>query len=275
MIRSIKFKPSHYAAQLVCIGMRKLAFPEEPSLTVLFGPNGCGKSTMIRGLGEGSATTGGWSRPPEPTDYPFRKSGDYEKDYDVHRYLSRSAEVDWDGTPTMLLDAAASDQKPLYLEESTDGLAQNPMDDNLHKLFSSPSSGQWRMARMNELELAFGKPSYPDLRKPLWQDHNDIWQRAGKALAGYVRKLKPTKIPTLLLDEPDRSLSITNAIALYTGYLPRLARNVQIVVATHSPFVLDIECNLVDMKPGYAEECRKAMDRLARLTGKDRKDGSR
>ena len=66
----------------------------------------------------------------------------------------------------------------------------------------------------------------------------------------------------LMLDEPDRSLSIPNTVGLWCGFLPRLAKTCQVVVASHSPFALDVPgANVIEMHEGYLDMCRKAMEK--------------
>ena len=261
MVRSIQFVTSHYAAKLPCIGNRKFAFPDK-GLIVLFGPNGCGKSTLLRGIAHGtSSERGGWSRPPKPSP------GRAEKPMD--QILEQwGAVVDWDGTASLYLDSSASDNAPRDLEENSDGLAEGDgeiMDTNIRRIFSPSSSGLWRVSRLNKALDSLRQGRIPDLSVAQWQEHN--WAEAGRKFAEHVMSLKPTETPALLLDEPERSLSISNAIHLFHKVLLVTGSLVQVIVATHSPFVLDLSGNshvhIIDMQKGYADECRSALQAIS------------
>ena len=265
MIRSIQFAASHYAARLPCIGTRKIAFPEK-GLIVLFGPNGCGKSTLLRGMAHGtSAERGGWSRPPEPS------LGSSEKP--VGQILERwGAVVDWDGTASLYLDSSASDNTPHDLETNSDGLAEGDgeiMDTNIRRIFFPSSSGLWRVSRLNKALDSLRGGHIPDLSIAQWQERkfNALWMEAGKKFEDHAKSLKPTEIPALLLDEPERSLSIGNSIKLFHDVLLAVGGMVQVFVATHSPFVLDLagdpRVHIVDMQAGYVDECRSALRKIS------------
>ena len=263
MIRSIQFVTSHYAAKLPCIGTKRLAFPGK-GLIVLFGPNGCGKSTLLRGMAMGSACArGGWSKAPEPSLGGGGKP--------MNQILEQwGAVVDWDGTASLYLDSSASDQNPRDLEDSPDGLeeggSQN-MHSNILRIFSPSSSGLWRVSRLNKALDSLREGRIPDLSFPQWQDANSTWAAAGCKFAEYVKTLHPTETPALLLDEPERSLSISNAIKLFHKVLLVTGSLVQVFVATHSPFVLDLavhsHVHLIDMQEGYADECRSALRKIS------------
>jgi AAA domain, putative AbiEii toxin, Type IV TA system len=271
VIRSIQFVTSHYAAKLPCIGTGRFAFPEK-GLIVLFGPNGCGKSTLLRGMAHGtSSERGGWSRPPEPS------LGSAERP--MGQILERwGSVVGWDGTASLYLDSSASDSVPHDLEENSDGLAESDsetMDTNIRRIFAPASSGLWRVSRLNKALDSLREGRIPDLSLPQWQDANPAWAEAGRKFADHVKALKPTETPALLLDEPERSLSISNAIKLFHEVLLTAGRMVQVFVATHSPFVLDLgvhsHVHVIDMQAGYADECRSSLQAICHGFGERKK----
>ena len=273
MIRSIQFVTSHYAARLPCIGTGRFTFPEK-GLIVLFGPNGCGKSTLLRGMAHGtSSERGGWSRPLEPS------LGSNERP--MSQILERWESVgDWDGTASLYLDSGASDRNPRDLEDSPDGLEEDEsqMHANILRLLAPASSGLWRVSRLNKALDSLREGRIPDLSLPQWQDANSTWAEAGRKFADHVKSLKPTETPALLLDEPERSLSISNSIKLFHEVLLTAGRMVQVFVATHSPFVLDLgahsHVHIIDMQAGYADECRSALQVISSGWKTARKEGS-
>lgn len=263
MIRSISFKPDFYASKLECIGDRKFEFPQCPSLTFLYGPNGCGKSTIIKGLARGSSILekGGWSSPPEPLQY-----GIGEDKSDPLKVLGKNADVDWDGTPSIFMDSSASDNTGGTLELE-DGIGDSFMS-GVMKATGGGSSGEWRLNRLVELVKMLNKKQYQDLTVPIWQDMNSSWSGAGTSFSAYVKKLKNTGIPTVLLDEPDRSLSMVRSHELVSGLLPKMAKDLQVIVATHSFFCLFVDnANVIDLQDGYASETKRLLKRMLRRSG--------
>ena len=130
------------------------------------------------------------------------------------------------------------------------------------RIFSPSSSGLWRVSRLNKALDSLREGRIPDLSFPQWQDANSTWAAAGCKFAEYVKTLHPTETPALLLDEPERSLSISNAIKLFHKVLLVTGSLVQVFVATHSPFALDLTAphvHIVDMQEGYADECRASL----------------
>ena len=264
MIKDFKVK-SGFAANLPCLKGR---FTFTKGLNVLFGPNGCGKSTTLKIIAAycgirttGSMGCGGWSRFPDPMD--LRR--DFDDKIKLPAALKNmspgkcEAKVGWDGTASFLNHSMEDRPQGSALfdsaEESNDGMTD--MMEQIGVMVSRPSSGQLRLHEIGKIVKAALNP--PDLTKIPDKDVNINWSGAWNAFATYVKTLERTGPVTLLLDEPDKSLSIESQIYLWKHLFPKMTNKVQLIVATHSPFSVDIEANFVDMQEGYLEETRKAI----------------
>lgn len=73
-----------------------------------------------------------------------------------------------------------------------------------------------------------------------------------------LRGSLPKQRPTLLLDEPTRSFDLPHEIEFFRT-LPLLAKDVQLIVATHSPYALFGmgDARYIETEPGCVERCRE------------------
>jgi hypothetical protein len=134
--------------------------------------------------------------------------------------------------------------------------------ETIGEMLSRPSLGQKRIYRLNLL-MKHSK-SVPDLMvlPPEHKGYNDTWRRPMEAFVRYIKTLPRTGPSTLLLDEPDRSLSIPMQVSLWNNVMPKLAEKFQVIAATHCLFALAFKDALIDFKKGYTEECIAAMKKI-------------
>jgi predicted ATPase len=226
----------------------------KPGLNVLFGPNGCGKTTALNIAAAYSAVKqdGGWTTHPAPLDVKGTYDGKHNfptcfKEMCVGKI---EAEVEWDGTPTYYSSAKAETVVPhAFADEHDDMMNQ------LSVMFAKPSSGQLRLHNLGKLIKGLKRP---DLMK-YNENTNDVWKACYQAFCDYVMTLPRNGQVTLLIDEPDRSLSLPTQFQLWTKIIPQWATLMQVVVATHSPFCLVSPANLIECVDGYADECRTSL----------------
>lgn len=255
---------SGYAAEIERL-KKEIQF--KPGLNILFGPNGCGKSSTIKIAGAYcSIKTAGW------TDFqdPFCvKTNNYRDTFKTISPGKCEAEVEWDGTPTLLADTSASDitQYSYFydsLKDSPDGMTS--MTDQLTVMKIKPSTGMLRFQQLKKYDSALNEP--PDLTKlpERAKNYNNVWLDAYRKFIDYVKPLNKTGIITFMMDEPDRSLSIEAQYAFWTNYIPKLLKkyNVQLIVATHCMFALShTNANWIEFEPNGVEKCFNIFKKFA------------
>lgn len=235
-----------------------------PSLNILFGPNGCGKSTLIQTL---AAYTGvnkqGWSGFVSPiAGFRFR---DENLPYpDIFKAIAPGdceARVEWDGYPTFCFDGVAVGKQPLSVADLGDSFVN--ILEGMEEMLFKPSIGLQVITRINRIPKIL--ENVPDITQHSqeYKNCNDFRRDSEDAFIKYVKSLRSresSKVVTILLDEIDRSLSIPNQQVLWGKFIPDLAKYYQVIAATHSPFALFQEiANYIEMEKGYIKACREAL----------------
>lgn len=124
------------------------------------------------------------------------------------------------------------------------------------------SSGQTTSQRLNAALNAIirGPKSWPTIE---WKvDKKATWLHGRtEQVDEYLKGTLPAGFqPTVLLDEPDRSLSMKLQAGLWTNLAAKFT-NIQIIAASHSPFALRLPgVNYIEMTPGYLAECEEVVD---------------
>lgn len=255
MIRSLKVLEG-FATKLPAIGKKTFEF--QKGINILFGPNACGKTTIINLVGAYSGTKAGWSKFIDP----FYAKEEYPGVFKTLAPGDCRAEAEWDGSPTFLMSPKTGDPLGSTLDESQDGLMS--MDMIVGEMMFKASSGQSRIMRLNK--LADVLKAVPDLKKRPgnYESVNSSWQAAMDKFVSYVKKLPRDGPATLLLDEVDQSVSIPVQKAFWLQGVPNLAKKFQLIIATHCPFALAHRDSggLVEMESGYVDASMSAIKAL-------------
>lgn len=261
MNHSIQFI-NGYAIHLPNIGNRRFEFG--PKLNVLYGPNGCGKTTILETLRSyNSIALAGWSRLPNPATIGAYNDGHFPHAFSGLHPARLTANVDWDGAPSFYNKGEIHLDTTWFFKNSAvmdDGFTTDV--EQLKLLTDKPSTGQFRINRLMRMMDMFKSP--PSIGDPDIQ-HMDRAARGGlDAARRYLSKLGPPGKIAALLDEPERALSIPAQFQLFE-MLALLSESCQIIVATHSVAWMSLDpsmLNLIDVQQGYADETRQVLSKI-------------
>ncbi len=262
MISSAKIT-SGYATKLPAVKDKTFEFT--PGLNVLFGPNGCGKTTVLRVTAAyAGCQNRGWST--ASIDELFKKPPPYPARFRYGAPGKCDAKIAWDGVPAFLHTVEVAMTGRL----SND---QDEFDEQVGSIISKASTGQSVINMLGRLQMYL--KSIPDLTdakrtmsidgETVQIDHvNDTWKDKIISFVEYVKSLPVPEVRrvTVFIDEPDNALSIPNQCLLWSKALPSLAHVHQVIVASHSPFALLPGPNTIEMTPGYVNECMDAIKAL-------------
>lgn len=239
-----------YAAKLPYFaGKKSIEFT--PGLNILFGPNGCGKSTVLNMLADTmAARQGGTSHVTQ--DYIRQTVDSYEKD--PAKQDSIGIKCIHDGQPVVFADT-----------RNTVGLIGGSFDDDFFDkglaevMTKNVSHGQRSMSRLNSaLETLVTPEKFPKsvVYKVSRKTVNSTWQAALDIVDSRMKGSIEPGPRTLLLDEPESNFSLVWQARLWKLLaLKAEAENFQVIVATHSPFALKIPtANYVDLDALYRVE---------------------
>lgn len=260
MINSIKVL-SGYASNLPCLRDRLFEFT--PGINILYGPNGCGKSSLLQIMGAYcgiDSKSGGWSKVPKPLDFIGVDEKVFPRDLCNLAPGKCTAEVKWDGTASFInssdADSAGKQSGHLFFDtdDSPDGITT--VEDQLASLWGKMSQGQTRSYKLNKLFHLLKTP--PKLTVNPHAKHNDVWSKTGQAFVDYIKSLNSTGRVSALIDEPEKSLSLDIQMLFWHLGLKFQAIKNQLIIASHSPFSLFVEdANIIDMEQGYATKSKE------------------
>jgi len=260
MIKSLQFTTG-FPVQYPHLKDRKFEFTS--GLNVLFGNVGSCKSTALKVMAAYCAIRiGGWSTVSEPSLIAYDSINHFPFCYRNFSPTKSDAIVEWGGEPTFYNDSEAmgkNDNSWFYqnAHQSSDGITTEA--EQMDILASRPSSGQYRIHKINKIMKIIQNP--PDLSIIPANISN---KELAKLETEYIQSLPRDGRITLLLDEPEKALSIPKQVELFNT-LTALSEHFQLIIATHSAFILDYKkANIIDVTPGYVKECKALVKKMGK-----------
>lgn len=258
-------------------------FKFEPGkVNIVFGPNGCGKTTILRAIAGNAGIDGdGMPRLVGPIDafgFGDEKTVDVYKDKYIHKLMCNTASVVWDGNVVYYDNFSKTMQNGYSAFGGLVGSALGSIEDEItfriggSKLSSGQKAG-WmfnKIAAMQEAGLTLKGITEDRMDKHC----NDVWKASYKAQTGYFSGLEnyDKQVPmTILFDEPEVNFDIPTVWGLYSQVFPGMCKEheTQIITVSHSPIVLSDGImnnelvNIVSLDEEYTEKVKTFLGKLS------------
>lgn len=268
MIKRVRIR-SGFAAELDCLKNRTFEFG--PRVTVIYGPNGCGKTSLLKIMAghtgittaAGFLTKAGWSGPPPLVDREIKK-GKFPMLFHKNTWGNCEALMTWDGMPCLYNSSSITDYatRPSHFMKPgkyVDGMTSP--EDYLAMIANNPSHGQRRLHGISRVakELKKIKNTIPYVSMRGCQ-----YELCEAHYVEYIRKLtnngQRRSRCTVLWDDPDRGLDLMSQFSLFGSALRTLSaeNGFQFIVATQSPIPALFPnydwLRIIEMQEGYLDQ---------------------
>lgn len=251
---------------------REFTFSND-KINVLFGPNACGKTTILRTLagfcGHDAIRGDGFPKQFKVDYYNIFEDDKDKMHEEVEKmFLKRTinpCEVDWDGSVVYYHNFENRHQTGTV--GGLCGSVFTSVGDELLWVMNrnTLNGGAKASVLFNKLfDVVKNKVSMESLFKGNYRD--DVYWSAypHKFYSAYPNFDKEAPM-TILLDEFDKGFDIINTKLMYDSILPQFkeACDCQLIIVTHSPLLLLSDCldkyNIIDVDKGYLEKCKQIL----------------
>lgn len=239
--------------------IKNRVFEFKKGLNIIVGPNGAMKSSLLKTLAAYCGIErGGYTNISEPSKLGAKYPGHYPLLY--RRYTpdkNTDASLEWDGTPTFYNDSDSLGKNDMTWfinpEQSSDGISTEA--EQMDVMATKPSSGQYRIHKINKIMQMLQNPPKLDSVPPYIISAEE--RLIAQYEVDYINKLPRNGPMTVLLDEPEKALSLEKQLELFQT-IAKLSEHFQVIMVSHSPFILFQKgANFIDMTPGFAAENKK------------------
>lgn len=217
-------------------------------LNILFSPNGTGKSTLLKMIALSlAAEQGGVSTVTNSWRMELHTFSDKDKT------KMNGIEVFHDGQPILYGNP-----------RNAVGLIGGSFDDDfmiegIHNCQSKSSTGLTTINRLNQiLNILTANEKMPEK-----MDYKIPKERLSPPMVGLLNSKIPQGQRTILMDEPESGLAMHVQANIFS-IMNKAAKekDLQIIIATHSPFSFMTEANFIELIPGHIEMSKNALKHL-------------
>lgn len=252
-------------------------FKFEPGkLNIIFGPNGCGKTTILKAIAGNAGIIGdGMTKAGDPSEV-FGWGEDERNAAAMAKHIEKlkknSCDVDWDGNVVYYDNFAHTMRMGYSFIGGLEGTALGSFGDEIifrtnETKINSGKKAMWMLGNILEYQkrgITIEKIFEPHLKD---KRQNSLWMNSYKTQAEYFKQYENygKEVPmTILFDEPEVNFDIMTVWNLYHTAFPKICKDydTQFITVSHSPIVMceDIinneYINLISLDENYTKEVK-------------------